>query len=313
MLFFFGFLLKAPLFLYPKPVVVTKNDEDLYHAFVRLIDGGGPLLASTMAFLLLYIQALLLTYLMNEFRMIAKPSFLPGMAYLLITTLLPEWSYLSSPLVATTLIIWIFIILFRLYNLAEAKGIIFNMGLLLGLSSYIYFPATVFLLCFLLGIMILKPFRLNELVLFFMGCLTPYYFYGTYLFLNDQLSITSFVPHVSVTVPDVKSTVWLAVSTVFLTLPFLAGGFFIQNQLHRMLIQVRKNWSILLLFLVLAFFVPFINTYTSFSNWILVAAPFAAFHAATYFYPVKKWVPNAIFFSTLVYILYLQYGTPLWR
>jgi hypothetical protein len=184
---------------------------------------------------------------------------------------------------------------------------------LLGLSSYIYFPSASFLFCFLLGMMILKPFRLNEIVLFFLGALTPYYLYGSYLFLNDNLSIHTFFPHISVRVPEVRSTVWMAVSTLFLTIPFLAGGFFVQGQLHKILIQVRKNWSFILLYLILAFFVPFVNTNTSFSNWILVAAPFACFHAATYFYMPKKWLANLLFFLTVGYILYLQYGTNLWR
>ncbi len=316
-LLIFGLLLKAPLFLFPKRAVATENDEDLYHGLVNLIQpataSGSAMTSSVVAFALVYVQALTINYFMNEFRMLSKPTYLPGMAYLLVTTLLPEWSYLSSPLVAATLVLLIIPLLFRLYNLEVARGAIFNMGLLLGLSSYIYFPSAAFLLCFLLGLMILKPFRLNELVLFLLGALTPYYFYGAYLFLTDRLSFQNFLPHVSVSVPDVKSTVWMAAATLFLTLPFLIGGFFVQGQLHKMLIQVRKNWSVMLLYLVLAFFVPFINTYSSFSNWVLVAAPFACFHAAAYFYLPKKWVANALFFLTIGFILYLQYGTALWR
>lgn len=314
-LLIFGLLLKAPLFVYPKQIQATENDEDLYHGLLNLLNSSAnsALAASIVAFVLLYIQALTINYFVNEFRMLAKPTFLPGMAYLLTTTLLPEWSFLSSPLVATTLVLMIIPVLFRLYNVDQARGAIFNMGLLLGLSSYIYFPSASFLFCFLLGMMILKPFRFSEIVLFLLGCLTPYYFYGVYLFLNDRLNFDAFLPHVSVSVPQVRSTIWLAVATLFLTLPFLAGGFFVQSQLHKMLIQVRKNWSIILLYLVLAFFVPFINTYTSFSNWILVAAPFACFHAATYFYLSRKWVANGLFFLTVGFILYLQYGTFLWR
>jgi hypothetical protein len=315
-LLIFSFLLKAPLFLYPKPVLVSENDEDLYHSLAGLLNSAGnsaPLWASVVAFLLLYIQALMINYLMNAFRMMGKPTYLPGMAYLLVTSLLPEWSFLSSPLVASTLIILAFIILFRLYNMQEASGRIYNIGLLVGISSYIYFPSAAFMICFLLGMMILKPFKLNEIVLFFLGCLTPYYFYGAYLFLTDNLSFETFVPHVSVRVPVIKSTVWLAISTLFLTLPFLVGGFFVQGQLHKMLIQVRKNWSIVLLYLILAFFVPFINTYTSFSNWVLVAVPFACFHAATYFYMNSKLLANLIFILTVGFIFYLQYGTVLWQ
>lgn len=303
------------MFLYPKPVLVSEGDAPLYRWLLQalLSTNSTALLSSALAFVLLYIQALMLTYLLNEFRMLTKPTYLPGAAYLLITTLLPEWSFLSSPLLATTLTLWILIKLFRLYNVQVARGLLFNMGLLLGLSSYIYFPAASFLLCFVLGVLILRPFRLNELVLFLLGCLTPYYFYGAYLLLTDKWSLAAFLPQLSVRVPDVRSNVWLAVSTLFLTVPFLLGGFYVQSHLHKMLIQVRKNWSIVLLYLILAFFVPFVNSNALFSNWVLVAAPFACFHAATYFYLPKLWVANVLFFLTVGYVVYLEYGTMLWR
>lgn len=305
-----------PLFLFPKLPVATQNDAVLYHGLVQWLLSFGAkaaLLSSLFAFILLYTQALMLTYLINEFRMLGKPGYLPGAAYLLLTTLLPEWSFLSSPLIAATFIIWALIKLYRLYNVAVARGVLFNTGLLLGVSSYVYFPAASFLICFIVGIMVLKPFRLNELILFLLGCLTPYYFYAAYLFLTDKFSLANFLPHVSVSLPRVKSTVWLAVSTLFLTIPFLLGGFYVQSHLHKMLIQVRKNWSVVLLYLVLAFFVPFVNTYAAFSNWVLIVAPFACFHAAAYFYLPKLWVANVLFFLTVAYVVYLQYWTVLWH
>jgi hypothetical protein len=315
-LLIFGLLLKLPLFLYPKQITATENDEDYYHwllAGINSLGTNNAFICSLLSFFLLYVQALMINYLINEFRLITKQTYLPAMAYLLITTLLPEWNFLSSPLVASTFIIWIFIKLFRLHNMTNARGQIFNIGLLLGISSYIYFPSAVFLICILLGLIVIKPFRPNEVFLFLMGCLTPYYFLGTYLFLIDKLSFANFFPHVSVRVLHIKGTIWLAASTLLLAIPFLLGGYFIQTYLHKMLIQVRKAWSVLLLYLLLAFFVPFINSNSSFSNWILVAAPFACFHASTYYYPEKRWMPNTLFFLTTGYILYLQYGTKLWH
>lgn len=315
-LFFFGMLLKLPLFFHPREITASQNDEDFYHWLLQSLNSAttnNAVICSLIAFLFLYIQALMVNYLVNEYRLIQKPTYLPAMAYLLLTSLLPEWNYLSSPLIATTFIIWIFIKLFSLYNVSNARGRIYNIGLLLGISSYFYFPSASFLICILLGLVILKPFRLNEVVLLLMGCLTPYYFIGAYLFLTDQLSIPNFFPHVSVLVPVIRSTIWLAISILFLAIPFLIGGFFVQAHLHKMLIQVRKSWSIMLLYLPLAFFIPFVNTNSSFNNWILLVVPFSTFHASTYFYPAKKWMPNLLFFLAIGYILYMQYGTPVWQ
>lgn len=301
--------------MHPKKIVATKNDEDLFHYLVSMVNSTGTnsaVLFSMLSIALLFAQAFMVNYMVNEYRMTTRPSFFPAMAYLLITSLLPEWNYLSSPLVACTLIIWAFIKVFRLYNLSSTKGEVFNIGLIIGLSSYIYFPAAAFVICLLFGILILIPFRPNEIILFLMGFLTPYYFYGAYLFLNDQLSFASFLPHISVQVPVVKSSIFLAVATVLLAVPFLIGGYFIQAHMHKMLIQVRKNWSILLLYILLAFFIPFINTYTSFNNWVLIAAPFAAFHANAYYYPAKKWLPVVLFTLTVAFIFFQQYATKIW-
>lgn len=314
-LLIFGLLLKMPLFIHAKTITATQNDEDLYHSLISLINSSGnnAFVCALLSFFLLYTQALIINYLVNEFRLLPKHNYLPAMSYLLLTSLLPEWNYLSSPLLATTFIIWIFCLLFTLYNVAIARGVIFNIGLLLGTSSYIYFPAATFIICILLGLIILKPFRLNEVVVFLLGCLTPYYFFGAWLFLKGNLSFANFFPHISLIVPQIKSTIWLAASIMLITFPFLIGGYFVQLHLNKMLIQVRKAWSILLLYLLLAFFVPFVNSYSSFSNWILIASPFACFHASCYYYFEKKWLPNLLFFLTTGFILYMQYGTKLWQ
>lgn len=313
MLLLFGLLLKLPLFLFPRTVIAVQNEGWLYKVMLSALPQPNAFTASLLAFGFLYVQALLITYMVNEYKLMTKPNYLPGMAYLIITSLLPEWSFLSAPLVATTFVIWMFIKLFRLYNTANAKAQVFNIGLLAGISSFIYFPSVAFSICILLGLVILKPFKLNEILLFLIGALTPYYFYAFYLFLNNQFNLAGFFPPISVREPLIKSTLWLAASTLLLTIPFLMGGYYVQTHLRKMLIQVRKNWSIVLLYLLLAFFVPFINSNFSLHAWVLLAAPFAAFHAFAYFYQPRKWLTAFLFFVAVGYILYLQYGTKTWH
>lgn len=311
-LLIFGLLLKTHLFLYPKPIVATNNDGALYRYLIEHLpinDIGYAMIS----FVLLYAQALLINYLVNEYRMVPKQNFLPAMAYLIITSLLPAWNYMSSPLLANTLIIWMFIKLFRLYNTPNAKAQVYNIGLIAGVCSYIYFPSAIFVVCIILGLMILKPFRFNEIVLFLMGGLTPYYFYAILLFLQGRLNLVNFFPHISVKVPVLKSSIWLAASTLLLMVPFLIGGYYVQVHLRKMLIQVRKNWSILLFYLLLAFFVPFINSDGLFYTWILVTVPFATFHSCAYFYATKRWLPLLLFFISVGYVLYIQYGTNSWK
>ena len=135
----FGLLLKLPLFLDPRVIVDPENDGKLYTALVSWIGGeSGSMSASVIAFFLLYLQSLLLNFLINEYRMTSKQTFLPAMAYMLLTSLLPEWSYLSAALVASTFILLMYILLFNLYNTTGANSKIFNIGLLAGIASFVF-------------------------------------------------------------------------------------------------------------------------------------------------------------------------------
>ena len=113
--------------------------------------------------------------------------------------------------------------------------------------------------------------------------------------------------------PPLQHSLWIVVAVVLLCIPFLMGGYYVQHQLRKMLIQARKNWSILLVYLLLAFFVPFLNSTSSFYTWLLAAAPFACFHACAYLYTPRKWLPSVLFTTALVFILLQQYLTTSWH
>jgi hypothetical protein len=311
----FGLLLKLPLFLFPKVIVVPQTDGKLYTAFINAVgtSGSGAMLLSVLAFFLLYVQALMLNYIINEYRLTIRQTFLPAMAYMLITSLMPEWSYMSAVLLSNTFIILMFIVLFGLYNASGGNGKIYNIGLLAGLASYIFFPSLFFSISIMVGLVILRPFRLNEIFVLLMGALTPYYFYAVYLFLNDRLVMESFMQQLYLHLPPMQHSLWIISGTVLLCVPFLLGGYYIQMQLRKMLIQARKNWSILLVYLLLAFFIPFINSAPSFYTWLLAAAPFACFHACAYLYTPRKWLPSVLFSVALAFILLQQYIGTTWH
>jgi hypothetical protein len=310
----FGLLLKLPLFLHPRWITDPASDGWLYTNLIRSFPAGnGPLLAGGLAFLLLYIQALLMNHLVNEYRMTGRQTFLPGMAFLLLTSLVPEWSLLSAPLLAGTLIVWAFHKLFELYNAQSANTRIYNIGLLIGLASFFYFPSVFFGACMLLGFGILRPFRLNEVMLLLLGITTPYYFWAAYLFLTDHFTWAAVTPQLRIGTPRQQPSYWMLASIILIGIPFLMGGFYIQTQLRKMLIQARKNWSIILLFVLLAVFIPFINNQSSYTPWVLTAAPVAAFHACAFLYPGRKWVPGLLFFLMVAFILLQQYGPVFWK
>ncbi len=311
----FGVLIKLPVFLHPGLVVNREGDGKLYKAILTFLEPTGrsfPALYACLAFGLIFLQALVLTRFMNSQKMLARATYFPGMAYLLVTSLIPEWNFFSAPLVVNTIFVFILAGLFKIYNQPNAKGAIFNIGLSLGISSFIFFPSITFIAWIFFALMVMRPFRLNEWVLCVLGSATPFYFYAVYLFISGPWSWENFWPDFTIGLPAIRQSAWLAGSSFLLALPFLYGAYFIQNSLRRMLIHVRKGWSLLLLYVLGAVFVPFVNSTDTFENWVLAAIPFAAFHAAAYLYSSFKIFPIILFLLTVGYILAYQYAGPGW-
>jgi hypothetical protein len=310
-----GLLIKLPMFLHPHIATIQPKDGILFHWILQFLEQTGkknPVLYPCLAFLLLFTQAIGIVRLINDYRMMNRTNYLPGMSYLIITSFFPEWNYFSAPLLINTLLIWVLGWLFKIYNNPRGKGIIFNVGVMIGISSFIFFPSVTFVIWVLLALMIMRPFRINEWLLCLLGLTSPYYFYGVYLFLSNQWQLNKIAPYLTVQIPSLQQSIWLAISALLLMIPFLAGGYFVQDNLRRMLIQIRKGWSILLIYLLVAIFVPFVNTSNTFENWVMAAVPFSTFHACTYFYPTRKIFPLILFWVSVAFILFYQYAGPGW-
>lgn len=315
LLLIFGILIKLPAFLHPHIPVSSQGDGILYVAILKALAPAGtanPVIYPTIAFIFLYLQAFLLNRFINQQRMTSHQTYYPGMAYLLITSLFPEWNYLSAPLFINTVILFVLSGLFKTYNLADARGAIFNIGLAFGVSSFIYFPSITLIVWILLSLAIMRPFRLAEWVLCIVGAATPFYFYAVYQFITDQWSWQNTWPDFTLKLPVLEPTMWLAGGAFLMVMPFLTGAYFVQDNLRRMLIQVRKGWSLLLLYLLGALFVPFMSVANGLENWIIVTIPFAAFHAAMYLYTGFRIVPQLIFWLSVAFIIAFQYGGPGW-
>lgn len=310
-----GVLLKLPMFRHPHIPTIDPEEGILFNAILKFLAPFGktnPSLYPILAFSLLFIQAIMLTRFINTQRMMSKPTYFPGMAYLLITSLFPEWNFFTAPILVNTILLYILSSLFKIYNQQNAKGAIFNIGFALGIASFLFFPSLTFIIWVLLALAVMRPFRLNEWVLCILGITAPYYFYAIYLFIEDSWSWSAFLPHFSIGLPMVKQSAWLAFSTFLLAVPFLAGGYYVQDSLRRMLIQVRKGWSLLLLYLLGAMLVPFVNNSDTLENWVMAAIPFAAFHACTYLYSTLRILPLLLFWLTIAFVLGYQYYGPGW-
>lgn len=297
LLLVYALILKFPLFLHPFTPVLHAEDNYLYRFILNLLNsvfGQSALPYSVISFIILFSQATLLNSICNYHKILPRPNYLPGMCYILVTSLLPDWGHFSAPLLVNSIMIWSWYRMVALYNSPSPVTSIFNIGLFLGLATLLYIPATAFLILLFFALLIMRPFRIQEWFIGFIGFTSPYYFLILILYFVHQLHWRNLVPKISLTFPAIPGSVWIIASISLLIIPFIIGGIYVQNNLNKLLIHVRKSWSLLLVFLVAAILVIVFNKAGSYENWIVAAMPFAVFHSAAYYYATNRFLANAL-------------------
>lgn len=309
MLLVYGLLLKLPWFISPEVPLIQKSDGFLFNHlldFLKPALDGYPISYSLITFILLYTQALSFNRLLNNRRLMQKPNYLPAMSYLLITSFFAEWNVLSAPLIINSLLIWVWAKMSSLYNNQHAKSTLYNIGIVIGIATFFYFPSLAFTLLIIFALVITRAPRVAEWLIALLGIATPWYFLFAWLFLTNKLYSFQ-VPGIVVDYPLFAQNNARIIGIILILVAAIAGGFFVQLNLRRQLVQVRKSWGLTMLYLIVALFIPFINGTHNFQYWILASVPLSAFIACFFFYPTKRWITASMHWIMVAFVIYMTY------
>lgn len=305
----YGLILKFNHFLHPAGPLQQPEDHFLYNWLIGFLKPLNipPVLYVLFSFLLLYSQALLFNRICNDQKLLPRPNYLPAMAHMLTTSLFWDWNFFSAPLLANTFLIWIFYRMTTLPTIQRPAGAIFAIGVQIGIVTLLYRPAIVFVALVILALFIMRPFRLKEWAINLLGITMPYYFLALVLYLGNQWDWNKIKPVFSISLPAIPSSVYNTISIILLVVPFMIGGYFVQANLNKMYIHVRKSWSLLLLYLILAMLIIMADGGSNYVSWMLCSVPITAFHAAMYFYIGSRRLPTIIHWTIFGYAIYLNY------
>ena len=173
----YSVILKLPLFFYPfnKPSAGGFWSDWI----IQQIDSR--IVSVIIAILLTFISAVYLNKIVIENRITRESTLFPGVFLVLITSLIPELSITSGPLLGMFPFLVAMDYLLLLYKKTSYSGKIFNIGLWLSVASLFYFPYLYFSIFVLIGIAILKYVKVLDIIRMIIGLITPYIFVWYYL------------------------------------------------------------------------------------------------------------------------------------
>lgn len=288
------------------PLVVYNDNDGIFSTFLRDYIAGRP---STVLFVIYHVvvlvQAIRLNMVLNDLKMFQQNTYTTAMAYVLLSGMLTQWSSLSAALMANSLLIWIFIKLCRLYNNPSPKTLLFNTGLIVGMAVVCYHPTAILILVVLFALAVVRPFSLAEWLVLLMGILVPYYFLFSWLFITDQTTrFASFLPSLQWNLPIAHWTVPLVMGLSVLAVILLAGLYYWQISSERMIIQLRKNWGVMMVMLLTLLPIPFIFLHAGIESGLMSMVPLGAFAGNAFSYPRKLLFPNILFWLATLVIIY---------
>jgi uncharacterized membrane protein len=228
-----------------------------------------------------------------------------AMAYILFSGFFIQWSAVTPALVSNSLIMWIFLKLANLNNHPSPKTLLFNTGLLSGITILGYHPTISLVGITFFALAIVRPFRVAEWAVLLMGLILPFYFLGSYLFLTNQVHLlATYLPKIEFHLPVKSANSLLWVGILILVLTVVAGIYYNQVNSNRMVIQIRKSWGVMLVLLVLMLPIPFIFKNATLESAVLSLIPLSAFAANVYSYPKRLLLPNILFWLSAAFLIY---------
>jgi hypothetical protein len=269
-----------------------------------------PVLNILLASVFVFVQALLLNYLINFYNLLGKPTFLPALMYVTLSGLFAPFLVLSAPLICNFLVIWMLFKLFSLYKGEDAKSTAYDMGMIVALGSLIYFPFIYLFLVIWISLVLFKPFNWREWVSGILGYGTVFFFLAVLYYLNDKLSsfsniwrplATKFPDHISI---NSYNYLLLVPVIVILVLCF----FKLQQNFFKSYVQTRKSFQLLFFIFLITAFSFYVNASFHLNHFLLCIAPVAVFFAYFFLYATRKWFYESLFLLLLISIICFQFN-----
>ncbi len=284
LLLFYAILLKWPVLKNVEPIAVSASDGVLFQNFANYLNGlkFGNSIANSIAFALIFIQAIQISYLFNTNKFFVNANYLVGMAYILCTSFLHKFNVLNSGLVLNSIFLLIWFKSFSLIQTNSGKSLIFNLALALSLGTFINKFSFVFVAFVIYQMALYRRFKWNEYAVLVLGLLVPYYFLGGYAIYTGQNDYAKYLVSIKLQLPKIENPKLLFATVMVLISLLILGIILVQSNNKKLPIQSRKVWGATFVYFLSGLLVSVLCNQLWF--YVMCLLPLSAFVAAFFYY-----------------------------
>ncbi len=308
LLIFYVSLLRASTFIFPQEW--SPKGEGVLSEFVYYYTGTSGYMPDLVALIFVFIQAFMINELVARYRMANENTLFPGLFYVLLMSCIPDFLHLSPPLLANTFYILALFELFGIYKKNNVAARLFNLGLWIAIASLFYFSFTVFILLAIIGIGLLRAFRLREWLMSLIGFLVAYYLVGIYYYWYDLFAVfvqKHIFANMSLINLEGPQTIDTYIKLGFMGLMIVIAVFSFNLYNQKKNIQVQKYLSILYWAMFVTIFSLLLQEVIGIEHLIILVVPLSIFIASNFLSFAKKQTAEAIHLFLIFMILAFQF------
>jgi hypothetical protein len=264
------------------------------------------LISSLIALLFVIVNGYLLIQLNTIHIFIPLRTQLPSFFYVTLAIGMAQSHQLTPALVSSTLMI---LLVYRIFNTYKTDGISVNFldaGLLVSISSLIYFPALAFFFFLLAAIILLRPFIWREWTFAVLGLILPYVFLFSLYYLAD-IAVAGLFKDIADSFIKAKQDFRLSniVSWSYILFFLLISSYFMASALDSMKIHARKFFLVFLVFFMFSVLVYLIIPSAGTGMVFFVSVPLAYLFSFYFIKCKRNWI-NELFFAFFLLLLLWQ-------
>lgn len=257
---------------------------------------------------LLVLQALRINYLFKTLNLSVYENAVPGMCYILITALIPEWGHISGAFIVNSIVLGILPFLKRIHEKKSAEKVIFNISFALSIAVLLYAPLAPVVLSLLIGIALISSVKINQLLVYILGIATPIYILGCCLFLKDKFPLfDTYLPQWGWYKIKLGADKHWMIIYITLGILFLLGSFQGQMNVNRNPFFARKVWTMIVIQLLLLLAAPFFIRFAGPESWELALLPLSMIISNYFNYVKSKWILRISFWALILVILFNEW------
>lgn len=181
----YAILMRLYSLIYPSKISISEEGGVLYK-FILNIFPDNHLVLNIFSIFILFLEAVMINRLVIKNRFSREMTLLPGMFFIMLSSLSPEMHDFTPFLFGNFFIILSFAELFKTYKKYKTEKLLFNSGFYMSIAVLFYFNFILLFIPLILSIFSIRSFKFKELFQFLSGIFLVIYFYAFGLFWFDK-------------------------------------------------------------------------------------------------------------------------------